>query len=700
MSGKRAIRGLAGVVGAVALAAGLVIVVPAGTAGATTPSALAPAPDQGGRGRDPAPGPDPTTAADPTSPNPGGPDSTSEPDPVPPTSRNRGSTPESSPSTPPDPAAEAAKAEAELARQQASEAAEAAAELAAARRRTTEAWAGRGRPRRMIIVRDDSVDVVSAGRLVTQVGRAPGLMTLSALNRMVPDNWVALADGAARLTATVVLTSGTTLDIGGVNTLRLAGGPTPADASSIYTGSGRITARGVTVTSVEQGSDSPMPPGPGRPFLVVDGGGRMDTTDAIFSDLGTGVDDPDSRAGVQFNTGSGGSIVRTSFLRDTVGLRLAGSQGVSLDGVTVQESVGDGLVLQGDRGTTLKEVQARANGANGVLVKGVKGGASDRPITGITTSANGEYGVALVGLTAPVVTGVVTAADKIGGLRVNRCTQVTVTDLSATDQPIAVFTHVGSKAVVLDRLHSTGGRRGVVVEKSTAGLVVRQSVIDSPRSVGISIGGHDITLDGVSIKGARTAVRIERGAGGITTRALRLSGGSDGFVANPGTTGVVLSDFVAEGIGNDAVRTFSPDARISGGRIEGADTGIVAGAATAVSDTTVTKVDVGISSRASAATTADRVGIAALSVGIIAAPGASVRLTGSRVHALQALRGSVQLIGFNDLSLPPLNLLGAIGVPLVLLAIVLEALCALRLRGPRRPSGGPRVPPTLLPAGA
>lgn len=280
MSGKRAVRGLAGVVGAAVLAAGLMIVVPAGTAGAAVPPALAPTPDQG-PGQDPGPGPDPTTGADPTPSDPGGSDSTTDPNPVPPTSRNRASAPESSPSAPPDPAAEAAKAEAELARQQAAEAAEAAAELAAARRRTTEAWAGRGRPRRMIIVRDDSVEVVSGGRLVAQVGRAPGLMTLSALNRMVPDNWVALADGAARLTAAIVLTPGTTLDLGGVRTLRLTGGPTPADASSIYTGSGRITARGVTVTSTEQGSDNPMPPGPGRPFLVVDGGGRMDATDAI-----------------------------------------------------------------------------------------------------------------------------------------------------------------------------------------------------------------------------------------------------------------------------------------------------------------------------------------------------------------------------------------------------------------------------------
>ena len=41
----------------------------------------------------------------------------------------------------------------------------------------------------------------------------------------------------------------------------------------------------------------------------------------------------------------------------------------------------------------------------------------------------------------------------------------------------------------------------------------------------------------------------------------------------------------------------------------------------------------------------------------------------------------MQLQGINQLSLPPLNLLGAIGVPLILLALVLEQVQAFRQRG-------------------
>jgi len=44
------------------------------------------------------------------------------------------------------------------------------------------------------------------------------------------------------------------------------------------------------------------------------------------------------------------------------------------------------------------------------------------------------------------------------------------------------------------------------------------------------------------------------------------------------------------------------------------------------------------------------------------------------VHGLEAIRGDVQQQGPNDLSLPPVSVLGAIGLPLILVAILLEFL--------------------------
>ena len=194
----------------------------------------------------------------------------------------------------------------------------------------------------------------------------------------------------------------------------------------------------------------------GRPSLVASGGGRLDAVDTTISDLGappaetTGSDD--GTAAVEFRTGSTGSLVRTSVARGSVGVELSRSQGVRLEDVTVAESAGDGLVLSGDRGTTMSGIRANGNAGNGVLVTGES---SPRPVTGINTTGNGGYGVAVVAQDGLQVGGVVTAADEGGGLRLSRSTNVTVTDFTATDQRIGVFTHVDSSGIVLDGVRTT-----------------------------------------------------------------------------------------------------------------------------------------------------------------------------------------------------------------------------------------------------
>lgn len=637
--------------------------------------------------------PQPTTDPQPTA----DPEPTQSPEPTTPATvePTTPAAPTTVPGPVPDPAAEAAAAAAELAREQAQEAAERAADLAAAQARTAETWNVRGRPERMIVVRTDSIETVAGGRLTAQVPRPAGTLTLGGLDRLAPDSWVSVAEEAARLTATVVMTPGSSLDLSGVKTLRLQGGPDLPDAASIYTGSGRVSFRDQTVMSVDAETDEAMPVGPGRPFIVVANGGRLDATDSVFSDLGNPITDAANRTGLQFNDGASGSLVRTTARRNTVGVRLAGSQGVKLQEVLAEESVAEGIVLSGDRGTVLNGVRAERNGADGVIVKGEN---SPRAISGIATSGNGGYGLSVVGQESPTISGVTTEADKTGGLRINRSTQVEVTDFTAVNQPIGIFTHVGATDVTLQKITVTGGRRGVVVEKSTSQLTLRDSTIDGTSVVGIGLGGKHIELDAVSVSGARTGVKVERGAEDVTAAGVTLSGGEDGFVANPGSKAVVIRDIAARGIGNDAVRTYSPATQITGGRVTGADTGVVASAATTIAGTEITEVTTGLRARGPEAITAEGVDIAALSLGIDAAPGTPMSLKDSKVQALEATRGAVQLIGVNQISLPPLNLLGAIGVPLVLLAVALEIVHWLRVRRFRRPAG--HQPPTLAPAGA
>jgi hypothetical protein len=603
----------------------------------------------------------------------------------------------------PDPAAAARERAAEQARQQARQAREARQQAQAAARaartvvaveQVRRAWESHGRPRQMVIVRVNRFDIVIDGRLARQAPRRAETVTLGTLDRYLPGPWLTISDGKAVLAATVVLTPATVMDIGGdIRALDLVGGPNQADASSIYTGGGRLALNGVSVTSLDPVTQQAVAPtAAGRPFVVVSSGGRLDSTDSMISDLGTqaqGV--TDGRPGVLFNPGSSGSLVRTALLRNSSGVLLSRSVDVRLEEVTAGRSVADGLVLRGDRGTTMSGIRAVGNGGNGVVVAGES---SDRVVTGVSTAENGAFGLAVVGQTGARITGVTTASDAAGGLRLNRSTDTVVSDFTATEQPTGIFTHVNSNGVLLERVHTVGGRRGLVAEKSTRALDVRASTFESARVAGVSVGGQDIDILDVQVTDSKTGVRIERGASDVRVGGLVVNGGRDGIVATPGTRNVVVSDLVANHVAADAVRTHSPEAQIIGGRITGGTTGIDIGAATLVRGTTITGADEGIHSRSTDPVHAEQIAVDAISLGVNTQVGSPFVLRDSHVHALEAVRGEIGHEGLNDVSLPPLNLLGAIGVPLILLALVLEMAHVVRLRR----AGGSlrrRMPPTM-----
>jgi hypothetical protein len=562
-------------------------------------------------------------------------------------------------------------------------------------------WESRGRPHRMAIIRPQRIDVVTEGRITRQVPHSPGPVSIAELDRALPGSWLTATDGTAVLGTAVVLVRDAVLEVGGpgsdLRTLQLVGGATPADAASIHTGGGQVTLTGVAVTSVDLATRQPVAPtAAGRPMIVVSTRGRLESTDVTISDLGTtrtSTDDGD--AGVEFHAGSGGFLVRTTLQRNSTGVELVRSEGVHLEDVTATESTGDGIVFDGDRGTTMSGIRAMGNGGNGVLATGESSG---RPIGGIVTSGNREYGVAVVGQAGIQVTGVVTEADLGGGLRVSRSSDIVVTDFTATGQRTGVFTHVNSTGIVLDGVHTSGGGRGLVTEKSTDGLEVRNSTFTGARVAGVAIGGKDIALNAVQVQGSRAGVRVERGAHDVRLTGVVLEGGRDGIVTAPDTTGVVLTDLVVDHVESDAVRTFSPDARITGARITGGATGIDTAAATTITDTTITAAEQGIHSRSPDLVQASRVTVDTVDLGINSAPGSPLLLTDSSVHALESVRGDIDQQGVNDLSLPPLNLLSAIGLPLILLAFVLEEIHSVRQR--RLGGNGVRRRHPPLPMGA
>ena len=531
-------------------------------------------------------------------------------------------------------------------------------------------WEERGRPNKMIVLRFDRLEVLAAGHLSQQVPLGQGALTLRSLDWYVPPEWLAITDGTAQLFATIVMTPGAALDVTGITTLKLAGGATSPEAASIYTGGGRLTLRGVTVASVDPATGQPVPLAPGRPSIVVSAGGALEATDTTITHLGTPrVGTDNGRAGVAFNAGSSGALVRTTLLRNSTGLELSRSDAVRLDTVTVGDSTGDGIVLRGDRGTTMNDIRTERNGGNGVLVSGES---IDRRITGVSTAGNGAFGLAVVGQRGAHIIGVATTGDKFGGLRLSRSVDTVVTAFTAIDEPTGVFTSIDCTNIVLDHLQIIGGRRGVVAEKSTRGLTVTGSRLQGAQTAGIITSGQNVTLADVEVIDSGTGVRVERGATAVTITGLRIEGGGDGIVATAGTSGIVVRDLVANHVRSDAVRTFSPNTQIIGGRITGGSTGINTRAATTISGTSITGAHTGIRSRSAELVHADRVDVETTALGINAASGSPFLLTASRVSAVEALRGQIGQQGTNELSLPPLNVLEAIWVPIILLAIVLE----------------------------
>ena len=533
--------------------------------------------------------------------------------------------------------------------------------------------AQRSTPARLVIVRPGTVDSFSAGVLVRRTARDNHVVSLATLAAAIPPSWMTIAGDTARLDTAVLLTLGTRLNVDGVRTLQMAGGDDPRIMTFLATGHGQIQLRGVTVTSIDPASAQPVAPdAAGRPYIKVSDGGSLTATDSAITDLGTnpfGV--VTGEPAISFDRGSTGTLTRTTLQRSSTGLVLAASQGVHLQDVTVSESSSNGIVLRGDRSTVLSNVKAERNGDNGVLVGGE---IASRPITGITTTGNRSYGVSVNGQSNLEVHNLTLAGDQTGGLELSHVGDSHVHNITTIDEPIGVCLHDGSTNPVLDAMSVSGGRTGILADKTTTGMRFTDSTIQSAHVVGMAYDGRDGTLAGLTIKDSLTALRVERGTGALTIDKLSIIGGGDGLVTSSRTPGIVVKDLSADGVSNDAIRNLGPGMRIIGGQIRGSRTGMDLQAPTAVTGMRVGPTSTGVRTSTAGPIVLDGVSIDAAAVGVAAPPGIAVTLHNSSVHADRAILGAVNLSGVNDLSQPPINLLGAIGLPLILLALVLEFL--------------------------
>jgi type II secretory pathway pseudopilin PulG len=547
-------------------------------------------------------------------------------------------------------------------------------------------------PARMVIVRSTSIDSLVAGSLVRSVLPYSRTTSLSSLAAAVPPSWLTITGDTARLDAAVVVTGGVQLNIDRVRTLQLVGGTDPRSSAFLSTGRGRIHLSGVTVTSVDPISGHPVAPdAAGRPYIRVSTGGTLDATDSTLADLGTQTDGTNpGEPALAFDRSSTGTLTRTRIERGSTGLLLDQSRGVALHDVTVSAAADNGIVLRSDRNTDLVNVVADHNGGIGVRVEGV---GVPRPISGITTVGNHSYGVSVSGQSNVVISNLTLSNDQLGGLELSRTTNSTVHDVTTTDEPTGIFLHVDSTNVVLTALTVNGGRTGVVVEKTTTGLRVADSTIHNASLVGLLYDGRDAAIDRLTITDSGTALRVERGAGTVTLTALNILGGGDGLVTSADTSAVMVKDLSADGVNNDAIRTLGTGMHITGGQIRGAGTAIDLQAAATVTGITIRQTGTAVRVRTPEPITLDGIRIDSAGVGVTLRPGDQVALRNSVVHALHAVRGGdITAQGTNDLSLPPLDLLGAIGLPVILVAVLLELLNLVRHRKTSRPRA---LPPTL-----
>jgi hypothetical protein len=528
-------------------------------------------------------------------------------------------------------------------------------------------------PAKLVIVRTGSIDSISAGVMVRRVARDGRAVSLATLAAAIPPSWMTVAGDTARLDMAVLLTVGTELDVDGVRTLQLVGGEDPSMRAFLATGPGQIRLRGVTVTSVDPASGQPVGPGAAaRPYIRVSDGGSLTTIDSAITDLGTnpgGV--VTGEPAISFGTGSTGTLTRTTLSRNSTGLVLAGSQGVHLQDVTVSESSSNGIILRGDRATVLSDVKAEHNGDNGVLVAG---GSSGRPITGISTTGNHAYGVSVSGQSNLELSNLILVGDRVGGLELDRLRNSHVHNITTTDEPIGVSLHNDSTNPVLNTVSVSGGRTGVLVDETTTGLQFSNSTIQNADDVGVAYDGRDGALVGLTVKDSGTALRVEHGSGALTVDALSITGGRDGLVTSSGTPGIVVKNLSADGVSNEAIRNLGPGMHIVGGQIRGGRTGMNLQAPTTVTGMRVGWTSTGVRTSVAGRVVLDDVVIDAVAVGVVASPGSAVALRNSSVHAPHTIRGNVDLQGVNDFGQPPITVLGAIGLPLILLALILEFL--------------------------
>jgi hypothetical protein len=591
-------------------------------------------------------------------------------------------------------------------------------------------------PRRQIIIRPTTIDVVSEGLTVSQVPRPAGAVEASWLVGRLPSRWVsAVNSSTVRLSAEVVLRRGAVFEVGPLTSrLELVGGSDPREAAGISAGSGVLLLLNTKVVSVDPATAAPVgAQQPGRPWMSVGAGGRADVRDSTVSGLGRGVGS--RAAGLFLGPGATGSIARSTFEDNNAGLVLSGTRSVSLTAVTIHRSVTTGLSLRDDIATTTAGVTSTDNGQDGVSVSGVDG----RRISGLRTQRNHRYGVRLADLRDLIVTDANSVDDHIG-LALDTCQNCEVKDLHAqggavglqvagassqvrvnggaisdaatgarlteavgmvhinglsvtnagvtgialcgTDVTVSGAT-VSSRATGIDVCGRTSRadvnassvqaeQIGIRAVAPASGVSVGHTTVTGGRGAGVDLSASGVSLSDVRVERALTGVHVYGQASGINLERVTVLGGRDGIVATGSTTRLTVADSTVSGISGVGLSSGSDGLSVRAGTIRHADTGLNLRGHSQITGLSVLDVVKGVKVSPDSKVDGQRMDVLATKVGIQVEHGGSFVLTDSRVRASRALVGRVDQKGHNVVTLPPFPWFGFAAIAALVLALLLE----------------------------
>ncbi|POX36339.1 hypothetical protein C3486_34130 [Streptomyces sp. Ru73] len=556
----------------------------------------------------------------------------------------------------------------------------------------TAAWKRTGRPDRLLVLRPRSVSLLDHGALVRRLYPGTPTVSLAWLAANAGQEWISREPGApstVRVRTAVLLAPGTILRIDDrTKKVLLSAGRSARSGTWISGSRASLDIDSTTLASVAEDGSSPAPGNaPGRPYLSMGAGGRMDFRNTTVSGFGrAGEGTLADQSGVTWGRGSTGSATGSTFEGNHTGLRLAGSKDVRLKDVTASGSAGDGIVLKGDHGTEASGLSAESNGRTGIAV----GGTDERTLTGLTTRDNDGAGIKAtlqrgLRLNAPN-----SHFDQGGGIDLTGCRKCVVHKATVESSSRAAVRVSGGESTVTvrdpDLTGHNGSEPGILLGEGIENVTVSGGTVGG-FDRGIGITGSHISIERTALTGNRTGIAIGGNASHVALRGVRVDGGETGVLASASTDHITLTDVRVSEASRKGLASSSPGLRVTGGALSGGTTAVDLGAAARLEDVAVGSSHRGMHLAHDVRASGTSLDVLAERQGVVADAGSRLDLTDSRVRAPVALDGDgeVKRHGKTEITMPPFPWLGFAALVALALAVVLQTLHHVRHRGTPRP---------------